>query len=74
VRQAIFDNINAKYKLGYNFEPQRYYTLGDAEWAESVLLEWSDDAGMNWHPEVYDSPFDDLFEFDLEDIQVVIND
>lgn len=69
--QTLYDNINAKYRLGKNFEPQRYFSVVDAPWAESVLLEWSDDAGANWHSTVYDADYDDVFTFDLEDIDVV---
>lgn len=71
VKLSLLANINALYKLGKNFEPQRYFTIVDAPWAASVLLEWSDDDGANWHPEVYDADFDDLFEFGLDDITVV---
>jgi hypothetical protein len=72
IREKIFDNARASYRLGLNFEPQRYYTLADAPWAATLLLEWSDDDGETWHDEVYDADFDDLFEFALEDIEVVI--
>lgn len=73
VKLSLLTKINALYKLGKNFEPQRYFTIVDAPWAASVLLEWSDDDGDNWHDEVYDSDFDDLFEFGLEDITLVEN-
>lgn len=73
LRQAVFDNAKARYKLGMNFEPQRYFGQSDAPWAQSVLLEWSDDAGATWNSTVFDAAFDELFEFGLEDIQVVIS-
>lgn len=72
IRQTVFDNAGAAYRLGLNFEPQRYFSLADAPWASTVLLEWSDDDGGNWHDEVYDADYDDLFDFDLEDIEVVV--
>ncbi len=72
IRQAVFDNINSKYRLGWNFEPQRYFTLADAPWAGSVLLEWSDDAGANWHSTVFTADYTDLYTFGLEDIEVVL--
>ena len=71
IKQKLFDNINEKYALGKNFEPQRYYSVIDAPWAESVLLEWSDDAGGNWHDEVFDASFDDIFTFAIGDITLV---
>lgn len=73
IRQAIFDNINARYRLGKNFEPQRYYSAVDAPWAASLVLEWSDDAGMTWYAVVFDADFDEIFDFDLEDIQVLVS-
>jgi hypothetical protein len=72
IREKVFANAGAAYKLGLNFEPQRYYTLVDAPWASSLVLEWSDDGGTTWHSGVYDADFDDVFEFDLEDIEVVV--
>lgn len=72
IREAIFANIAARYRLGLNFEPQRYYTLSDAPWAGSILLEWSDDAGSNYYDDVFEADYDDLFEIALEDIEVNI--
>lgn len=73
IRQAVFDNIAARYRLGWDFEPQRYFTQVDAPWAATILLEWSDDAGANWHPEVFEAEFDDLYTFGLEDISVLVD-
>lgn len=72
IRQVIFDNINARYRLGWDFEPERYFGVSDALWANDVTLEWSDDAGANWHPEVFEAEYTDLFTFELGDIAVVI--
>jgi hypothetical protein len=73
LRQAIFDKVTAKYRLGLNFEPQTYFTETDAPWAASMVLEWSDDDGSNWNDDVYDAAFEDLFTFGLEDIEVVVS-
>lgn len=73
IRQKIFDDISAAYRLGLNFEPQRYFNLSDALWAATVVLEWSDDAGSNWHSTVYDAAYTDIYTFGLEDIAVVIS-
>lgn len=73
IRQTVFDNINSRYRLGWDFEPQRYFTLQDAPWAATILLEWSDNAGGDWYPDVFEAEFDDLFTFGLEDIAVVID-
>lgn len=71
VAQKLYDNIVAKYRLGKNFEPQRYFSVIDAPWAESVLLEYSLDAGATWSSDVYDSDYDEVFTFELADISVV---
>lgn len=71
VKQKLYDNISAKYRLGKNFEPQRYFSVIDVPWAAEVLLEWSDDNGSNWHDEVYDAEYDEVFTFELNDITIV---
>lgn len=71
VAQLLFDKINASYRLGKNFEPQRYFSVVDAPWASEVLLEWSDDAGENWSSEIYEAEYDEVFTFELEDIDVI---
>lgn len=71
VKLALIQNVAARYQLGKNFEPQRYFGVVDAPWAGSVLLEWSDDNGVTWHPEIYEAEFDELFDFGLDDISVV---
>jgi len=71
LRQTVFDNVNARYRLGWDFEPERYFEISDALWANDVTLEWSDDAGANWHPEVSELLYTDLYTFGLEDISVV---
>jgi hypothetical protein len=70
IKAALLVNIAAKYRLGRNFEPQRYFSVVDAPWASDVLLEWSDD-NATWHDEVFDAAFDDLFECDLADITLI---
>lgn len=71
VKQKLLDNVTARYRLGLNFEPQRYFSVLDAPWAASVLLEYSFDSGGTWDDAVYVSNYDDLLEFDIETIQVI---
>lgn len=70
-KQLLLDNILARYKLGKNFEPQRYFAQADAPWTSVVLLQWSDDDGATWSSSVFDANYDDLFDFGLEDIELV---
>lgn len=72
VKQKLLDNINAKYRLGRNFEPQRYFSVVDAPWAESVLLEWAiDDGSPTYVSTVYDANYNDLFDISLAHITLV---
>lgn len=72
IRVALHDNIIARYRLGWDFEPQRYYTMVDVPWASTILLEWSSNAGANWYSTVFEAGFRDLFTFGLSDIAVVV--
>jgi hypothetical protein len=71
VRALLIANIAARYRLGLDFEPQRYFSVLDAPWCAAVLLEWSEDAGANWYSTVSDLDFDELYEFDEGDITIV---
>lgn len=71
VKVALLANINARYRLGLNFEPQKYFGIIDAPWASEVLLEYSIDAGMSYETGVYDANFDDILDINLEDIELV---
>lgn len=72
-------NVAARYALGKNFEPEKYFNIpDDAPWAESILLEWTDDVtdgeidpGASWNSTVYDAAYDDLFEVDLARVVLV---
>lgn len=70
VKQRLIDNIEAKYRLGRDFEPQRYFTTADAPWTSQVLLEWSDD-NSTWSNDIFEADYDDLFTIDLADITLV---
>jgi hypothetical protein len=70
-KQKLLDNINARYWLGLSFEPQRYFSIMDAPWAASVLLEYSTDGGGTWASAVYAADYDEVFTFELADITLV---
>lgn len=71
VKQRLLDNIQARYRLGRNFEPQKYFGYTDAPWTSKVLLEYSIDDGANWLTAIYESEFDELFVVLLENITLV---
>ncbi len=70
VKALLIANIAAKYTLGKNFEPQKYFTVVDAPYTSNVLLEWSYD-GVTYLSTVYDSEFDDLFQISLANLSLV---
>lgn len=71
ITAKLFENLQARYRLGLSFEPQRYFSVVDAPWAASVLLEYSEDDGDNWSSGVEELDYDDLYTFDIGDIEVV---
>lgn len=70
---TLIENILARYQLGRNFEPQRYFGMSDAPWASAVLLEWSINGGSNWFSTVYDADYDALLEVSLENVELIEN-
>lgn len=70
VRERLLRNITARYRLGLNFEPEKYFTVEDAPWAAAILLEYSLDDGATWSSDVFLAEFDDLFKIKIENITV----
>jgi len=77
IKQKLISNIDARYRLGKNFEPQRYYSVIDAPWASSVLLQYSFDydadnpGAETWSNAIYDADYKDLFDVKLANIILV---
>lgn len=69
IKQKLYDNIVARYTLGRDFEPQRYFSVVDAPWASQILLEY--DIGSGFTDDIYDAAYDDLLTFSVEDITLV---
>lgn len=72
IRETLKANIDSKYRLGWDFEPQRYFTQSDAPWASEILLEYRDVGSEVWYDSVFEATFVDLYTYALEDIEVVI--
>lgn len=74
-RIKLLQNIQARYQLGKNFEPQRYFSTSDAPWSSQVKLEWTHDDPSEpdpvWSSAVFDAEFDELFDIALERIELV---
>lgn len=73
VKDKLLENIAARYRLGKNFEPQKYYSLVDSPYASAVKLEYSFDAGATWSTAIYDAAFDDKLTFDLAHVTLIEN-
>jgi hypothetical protein len=78
IKELLLTNLTAKYRLGKNFEPQRYFSVVDAPWASTVLLEWTDDVTdgeldetPTWHDEVYEAEYDEVFTYSSSTILLV---
>lgn len=74
----LLANIRKRYRIGKNFEPERYFEVSDAPWAGDVLLEWTDDVTdgelddtPTWHDEIFDADFDELFDIALDRIELI---
>jgi hypothetical protein len=70
-KQKLLDNIAARYSLGKDFEPERYFTIVDAPWASDILLEYSLDAGANWEDETYIADYDELFTVSIGNVTLI---
>lgn len=51
VRDIFNENFAASYRLGLDFEPERYLGVNDLPFASDILLEYSEDDGSNWSAE-----------------------
>lgn len=70
-KALLLAQIQERYQLGRNFEPQRYFAQADAPWTASVLLEWSDDGGSTYYSTVFNADYNELFDVRLENISLV---
>lgn len=73
IRFKVLQNITERYRLGLNFEPQKYYDIDDAPWASEILLEYSIDDGVTWDSQVAVLEYNELMTIALEDIVIIQN-
>jgi hypothetical protein len=72
IRQNLFERISALYRMGLDFEPERYWNTTDAPWASEILLEYSDDDGVTYEDGIFQAGYRDLLTYGLEDIEIII--
>ncbi len=69
-KEKLLANIAARYKLGKDFEPLKYFSVqADAPWCSEVLLEY--DSGGGWTTDTFEADFDELYVILLENIELV---
>ena len=71
VKQTILDNLTQKYRIGMDFEPQRYANATLFPFAATVLLEWSTNNGVNWSSDVNPLNYNQRFIITVDDITIV---
>lgn len=71
VKIKLLSNMLSRYRLGKNFEPQKYFAVADAPWSSMVTLEYSFNDGETWQNTIYEADFDDLLTFSLADITLI---
>lgn len=75
IKQKLLANLAELYKLGNNFEPEKYFTISrDAPYASAVSLQYSfTGADASYTSTIYEADFKDLLEFDSSRVWVVIS-
>lgn len=49
IREILDDNLLALYRLGLDFEPEKYLEISrDLPFASNILLEYSENSGGTW--------------------------
>lgn len=72
IKEKLLANLADAYRLGNNFEPEKYFTISrDAPYAGAVSLEWK--TVGKYSKDVYEADFKELFIFDQDRIEVVIS-
>lgn len=72
IKEKLLANFAQLYRLGNDFEPEKYFTISrDAPYASEVLLEWKTTGDFS--SDVLEAQFTDLFVLSADNITVVIS-
>lgn len=71
IEEKFTENFNSMYKLGLDFEPEKYLNIrNDLPFASKIKIEWSINEGSDWSEDVWKSAYNQ--KLNLTDIQVII--
>ena len=71
IKEKFLANYNSLYKLGLDFEPEKYLDVkNDLPFASKVKIEWSINDGSSWSTDVWKSTYKQ--KLNLTNIEVVI--
>ncbi|WP_424244958.1 hypothetical protein Dip510_000066 [Elusimicrobium posterum] len=73
IKEKVLANIKNLYGLGVDFNPERYFTVErDAPYAGKVVLKYKTPDMTEFSTDLFKASYRDLFEFDKEDIEIVV--
>lgn len=71
IKEKFLENFNSMYKLGLDFEPEKYLDIrNDLPFASQIKIEWSINEGSSWSEEVWKSAYNQ--KLNLSNVEVVI--
>ena len=71
IEEKFLQNFNSMYKLGLDFEGDRYLCArDDLPFASKIVVEWSVDNGKTWSAEVWQSAYNQ--KLNLSNVEIVI--
>lgn len=73
IRARLKTKIDTLYRMGLDFEPQRYWNTTDAPWASVILLEYSINNAVTWISTTFQAGYRDRYTFGFGDIEIIIN-
>lgn len=71
IKEKFLENFNSMYKLGLDFEPEKYLDIrNDLPFASKIKIEWSINEGSSWSEDVWKSAYNQ--KLNLSNVEVVI--
>lgn len=71
IEKKFLDNFNSMYKLGLDFEGDRYLCArSDLPFASKIVIEWSIDNGGTWSADIWQSAYNQ--KLNLSNVEVII--